>query len=235
MSNRPASFIASDTGRHRAAELIRKLRAITREAGATEAEALTAAEKARRLAETWGIDAGGEPVAEARVSTGRVRMRPMDRLWPAIGRFCRVEVLLLTGGDLEVAYVGRPADVLLAEWLHSFLKRHIERSLQEFKGRAEYRRRKPHRRRVAAAAFVEAAVQSLCRRLCEAAALPSAQLEEAQQWIARKYGELQDARIPSIRDSRLDGARRAGAEAGRAVPISMPIDPAPAPIALIGG
>lgn len=210
--------------RRRAAELLRKLRAITVEAGATEAEALAAATKARQIASKHDLPLDEDPIVEVRVPIGRVRIRPIDRLWSAIGAFSGVSAILVQGQDLEVAYVGRVSDTLLAEWLHMLLTRHIARALAEFKTQRGYRQRKPARRRVAAAAFVEAMTLSLCVKLN--AMLPEdtrAKTAEAQAWIVNRYGELSKSSAPTVRDSRVDAARLAGYQAAANVAISTPV------------
>jgi len=226
---------ANAPNRQRAADLLRKLRAITVEAGASEAEAMTAATMARRLADQHGLPESGEPVVEVRVSAGRVRARPIDKLWSGIARYCHVSVVFMTGSTMEIAYIGRNADVLLAEWLHTLLKRYIDKALGAFKKLPEYRRRQPHRRRVAAAAFVEAMAQSLRARLDRMAdrTIAEPKLVEARAWIASRYGKLNDFDLPTVKDSRTDGARRAGAKAGADVPISTPVAAQPAIAGLI--
>lgn len=226
---------ASD--RQRAAALLRKLRAITIEAGASEAEAMTAAAMARRLADQHGLPGSGEPVIEARVFIGRVRTRPIDKLWSAIGRFCHVSAIFCPEArGMEIAYIGRAADVMLAEWLHAVLKRHIDKALAEFKTLAEYRRRKPARRRVAASAFVEAMAQSLRARLDAMAdqRIAEPKLAEARQWIANRYGQLADIKIASISDAQVDGARRRGRQAAADVAISTPVAAQPSVVSLLG-
>jgi len=223
--------------RQRAAELLRKLRRITVEAGATEAEAINAAEKARKLADDHGLPQDEDPVVEVRVEVGRVRLRPIDCVWPAVGRFCHASVVMVPGASMQVAYIGRTVDVLLAEWLHTLLKRHIDKSLAAFKTQAEYKRRKPHRRRVAAAAFVQAMAVALCARLnaMSTGSSGAAKLIEAEAWIADRYAQLRTEDVPSIRDLRTIGARLAGVEAGAAVPISTPVSAQPMIAGLIGG
>lgn len=210
--------------RQRAAELLRKLRAVTIEAGATEAEALAAAAMARKIADEHGLPLDEDPIVEVRVPIGRVRFRPVDRLWNAIGAFAQVSVVLVRADALEVAYVGRAADTLLAEWLHLLLKRHIDRALDAFKTRAEYRRRRPARRRIAAAAFVEAMAMSLCAKLHSMRSEHArTKVAEAQAWISACYGRLTEHTAPGVNDGRVDGARRAGRQAAAEVAISTPV------------
>lgn len=211
--------------RQRAAELLRKLRCITVEAGATESEALNAATMARRLADQHGLPLEEDPVVEVRVELGRVRARPIDKLWGAVADFCHTSHLFHDGRPMAVAYVGRSVDVLLAEWLHVLLQRHIDKSLDAYKLQPEYRRRKPHRRRIAAAAFVDGMARKLCHRLDEMAdwRTGASKIKEAELWIGRRYGTLGDMTVPKVKDGRVDGARRAGARAGADVPINAPV------------
>lgn len=230
---------ANAPNRLRVAELLRKLRGITVEAGASEAEAMTAAAKARQLADEHGLPLDEDPIVEIRLSVGRTRSRPIDQLWPAVGRFCHASVVFLFnhGERLEILYAGRSADILLAEWLHTMLKRHVDKALATFKTMPEYRRRKPHRRRVAAAAFVEAMAQSLRARLDAMSdrAIARQKLIEARTWIADRYGALTKMEVPAVRDRRTDSARIAGARAGADVPINTPVAAPPAIAGLIGG
>lgn len=226
--------------RQRAAELLRKLRGITVEAGASEAEAMTAAAKARQLADEHGLALDEDPIVEVRLSVGRARSRPIDQLWPAVGRFCHASVVFLFnhGERLEILYAGRSADILLAEWLHTMLKCHVDKALATFKTMPEYRRRKPHRRRVAAAAaFVEAMAQSLRARLDAMSdrAIARQKLIEARTWIADRYGALTKMEVPAVRDGKTDSARIAGTRAGADVPINTSVAAPPAIAGLIGG
>lgn len=215
--------------RQRAAELLRKLRRITVQAGATEAEALNAATMARRLADQHDLPLEEDPVVEVRVELGRVRARPIDKLWSAVADFCHASHLFHEGCPMAVAYVGRSADVLLAEWLHVLLQRHIDKSLSAYKLQPEYKRRKPHRRRVAAAAFVDGMARALCLRLDEMTdwRTSASKAEVAESWISRQYGTLGDMTVPKVKDGRVDGARRAGARAGADVPINAPVTAQP--------
>ncbi len=217
-------------------ELLRKLRAITVDAGATEAEALNAATMARRLADQHGLPLEEDPVVEVRVELGRVRARPIDKLWGGVAAFCHASHLFNDGRPMTVSYVGRSADVLLAEWLHTLLQRHIDRSLAAYKLQPEYKRRKLHRRRVAAAAFVDGMARELCYRLDEMADWRTAasKIEEADLWIGRRYGQLGDFSVPKVKDGRVDGARRAGRQAGADVPISTPVAAQPVIAGMIG-
>lgn len=216
--------------RQRAAELLRKLRAVTIDAGATEAEAMAAAAMARKIADEHDLPLDEDPIVKVRVPIGRVRIRPIDPLWNAVGAFAQVSVVLVRADALEVAYVGRAADTLLAEWLHLMLKRHIDRALEAFKADPAYRRRKPARRRVAAAAFVEAMALSLCTKLYAMRSDHARdKVAEAQAWISACYGQLTERKAPGINDGRVDGARLAGRMAAAGVAISTPVsgtDPA---------
>lgn len=212
--------------RDRAAELIRKLKGMTLAAGASEAEALAAAAKARELADTYGIT--DTDVIEMGVGLGRVRYRPIDTLWSAIALYCHVKMVFGEGGaQLNALYIGRNADVLLAEWLHTMLKRHIDSALKDYKARdASYRRRQPHRRRKAAEAFVQAMAETLARRLRSMADRDAAapKLLESQTWITERYGpKLSKVSVPTVKDSRVDSARTAGTKAGHDVTINTPV------------
>ena len=209
--------------RDRAADLIRKLKGMTLAAGASEAEALAAAAKARELADTYGIT--DADVIEGDVGTGRVRYRPIDTLWPAIASYCHVEVFYREGRELKVIYAGRDADVLLAQWLHVMLKRHIDSALKNYKRDTSYRRRQPHRRRKAAEAFVESMALELAGRLSMMTDLTAAapKLEAAGRWLQDQYGAMDEATIPAVNDRRVDSARTAGTKAGRDVAISTPV------------
>lgn len=219
-------------------ELLRKLAAITVEAGATEAEAMAAAMKARQLADREGIDLAsvGEPdITETIVGTGRVRYRPIDVLWGAVARFCHCDLVFLIGGELEVSYIGQPHDVALAEWLHVMLKRHIDRALAAFKETPQYRRRKPHRRRLAAASFVEGMVSSLCFKLWSATdpQIAGPKLDRAKAFKDAQHQCRGTASIPAVKGSRLGDARLAGRRAGQDVEINTPVTGSAAPAGLL--
>lgn len=106
---------------------IRALLAKTVATGATEAEAMTAAEKARELMEKYRIEAGDLDKEPIRVETPEQRRGALIRanLMAGVGRFC--QVMAYRGADDNFRFVGREGDVVFATWLLDALEAFVSR------------------------------------------------------------------------------------------------------------
>ncbi len=222
--------------------LIAKLKRITVDAGATEAEAMAAAAKAKALADEHGLDlaAAGE-IDEGALDTGRKTLRPIDRLYISCGAYAGCFCFTITHPDAMVMrFVGPPHRVQLALWMSETMRRHIDRGLDRYKAEPSYRRRTPARRRKAAAVFVEHAALELSRRIRAAAAaedLAAARGETPMlaEYMARRHPDLKKRELPTVAgDRRLDDARRAGARAAADVVIARPVEAGAGPTPMIG-
>ncbi|HRJ59932.1 MAG TPA: DUF2786 domain-containing protein [Azospirillaceae bacterium] len=219
--------------------LIRKLAAITVDNGATPEEAMAAAAKARQLCDQYGLSAEGVDIEEAMEALGRRRYRPIDELWPAVAWYSHCAFFYHhRPSGINAHYLGAPHNIAMAVWLHQMLVGCIKRASEAYKATRSYKRRASHRRRLAAASFVEGMVEALCAKLYARAS------KEQQQEIAaakaerdRRYCALEDGpALPCVKRVRpTDSARLLGRKAGRDVTISTPIRGATAPAGLLTG
>lgn len=222
----------------RIAGLIRKLSAITVDNGATPEEAMAAAAKARQLCDQYGLSAEGVDIEEATEAVGRKRYRPMDKLWPAVASYSHCAFFYNYSRDGILAqYMGAPHNIAMAVWLHQMLAGCIKRAAEAYKATPRYKRRASHRRRAAAAAFIEGMVASLCDKLY--ARNSEEQLREitaARAERDRRYALEDGPALPSVKGVRpTDSARVAGRAAGRDVTISTPISGGSPPAGLLTG
>lgn len=206
--------------------LIAKLQALATDHAATPAEAAAAAAKIRDLADRYGLDTADIGIEEVVQSVGRKRYRPMDALWPGIAEWSRCAFHFREGATLHAVYTGRPHHVALAVWAHQYFVRAVKTSLDAYKTDRSYRRRVPHRRRIAAAAFVEQMVFALCCKLQSdgpADAGPLILAAEAAR-NRRNPGMAQAGPLPQVKGlTGKDSAWKAGYQAGYATPLSTPI------------
>jgi hypothetical protein len=129
--------------RQRMAEIIRALLAKTTAAGATEAEAASAAEKARELMDRYQLDLGTIGMEEEGTTTGEAGRRKRGRIWVsdylagAVGRYCDCKGWQSTRynaagyKDTVHKFFGLRSDVDFAAWLLDSLVSQITRSLTE--------------------------------------------------------------------------------------------------------
>ncbi|SBW09227.1 hypothetical protein KL86APRO_12546 [uncultured Alphaproteobacteria bacterium] len=152
--------------RRRLRETIAALSARTTDRGCTEAEALAAAEKVAELLSKHGVvDPATLEFDEARIEIGRRTV--VDELWPQVAVFCHCK-LWLSGSNRKwaVVYFGRWNDVLVAEYLHALLERHLKDATREWQRSHEYRRRRsPKIKREATKAFQQGLVHALRGKL----------------------------------------------------------------------
>lgn len=153
--------------RRKLRETIAALSARTTDRGCTEAEALAAAEKAAELLSKHGVeDAADLAFEELAIDIGRRTV--VDSLWANVARFCHCTSWLRSSRDrsFDFVYFGRWEDVLVAEYLHGLLDRHIQGAAKAFKASAAYKRRRSDRtRREAVKAFQEGIVMALKEKL----------------------------------------------------------------------
>lgn len=153
-------------------DLIRKLAALrkmTPENGCTEDEAMAAAARAAALMDEHGIsedEITDEPFEE-REQPAPKRTDPYTDLWILVAALCRCRTWRdRTGPRGRQVYFGQSSDLLIADYIHTVLKRAIERAQREFRQDLEYRRRrKDSTRRRAMLAFQEGLSQSLQRKV----------------------------------------------------------------------
>ncbi len=205
--------------------------------GCTEAEALAAAEKLSELLSRHGMeDAAGLEFDEYRIEIGRRTV--VDAAWNHVATFCHCEFWYArdwTRRRWTAVYFGRWNDVLIAEYLHALLARHIKSATREFQQAKEYtRRRSPRTKREATKAFQEAMVGSLIAQLWtiqwrrtphvtgqDHRALVLAPLAAVQAELARR-GWVFDTNLKPVKGASkgFDAAKNHGAIAGSRIDIN---------------
>jgi hypothetical protein len=128
---------AASAARESIANKIRALLSKTTEKGATEAEAIAAAEKAGELMRAHrltmtDIEVKAEPVDNVyldRINT--VRSSPADRCVPGIQEYCGVRIWFTTDADRvsRLRVLGLKADVEMAAYLYQMITGAIERGV----------------------------------------------------------------------------------------------------------
>lgn len=123
--------------RQRLAAVIRALLAKTKDAGATEAEATAAAEKARELMDRHNIDQGAlgmeaEGTGKARANAGKFgRLIVTDYIYGAVARFCDCKAWHTTGTKAyRHTFFGLQSDTEFATWLLESLGNQITGALR---------------------------------------------------------------------------------------------------------
>jgi hypothetical protein len=204
---------------------VKALLAMTVENGCTEAEAMSALEKARAIMDADGIDEldlafGGEKVeANAQCVSDRDRIR--DRLFVSVGRFCGCRSW--TGGFESVVFCGLVSETIFAHWLLDMLADFVDREL------ANYLARTPgvgRVRRKETEAFTEGCCARICERLDELAPKRS-DLALARASLIETFLAEQDIRLSRGR-SRFKlleaDAHDAGEAAGDGAQFARPVD-----------
>ena len=118
------------TKREKAATIIQALLNKTTENGASEAEAMAAAEKARELMDRYQIEAGSaglekEGAFKVTVKRGHYKTLALkDRIAYAVAQFCDSKVWLTKSSD-EMHFFGLKSDADFAGWLIVSLERFV--------------------------------------------------------------------------------------------------------------
>ncbi len=201
-------------------DIIRKLAALrkmTPENGCTEDEALSAAARAAALMDEYGIseeEIANEPFEE-REQPAPKRSDPYTALWILVAALCRCRTWRDPNGPRgRQIYFGQSSDLLIADYIHTVLKRAIERAQREFRHNPEYRRRRKDRtRRRAMLAFQEGLSQSLQRKVYALMLQRYGGEDEAVTAINTRTAELK--RELSLRGVRLKSINRKDPSIGR--------------------
>ncbi|TXN71635.1 DUF2786 domain-containing protein [Methylobacterium sp. WL6] len=155
--------------RARMKEKIAALRAKTRSAGCTEAEAMAAAELAAKLMADHGLSDAEMTMSEASAREDTSRATWRTPLAEAIAHCTNTAAILLVDGQdggSEILFMGRDPGPEIAIYLRDVCFRAVARELKAFKAATFYRRRRTvATRRQAASDFVAALVQRLMNRL----------------------------------------------------------------------
>lgn len=212
----------NDELRSKIAALLRK----ARDHGASEAEALAAAERAARLMAEAGVSEVDvefeEEQAALRTRTTNVR----DRLWGVVAVGTNCAAIACRDGLPVILFIGRAPGPQIAAYLVEVLNRAIDREIEGFKGTADYKRRRTlSTKRAACQDFLNGMVQRLVQRLRDIFQ-PCA--DEAALEIARS---VRDRRFPNSVSqpikphvTRFGSAASAGYAAGGRVKISQGVN-----------
>lgn len=122
----------------RIAAKIRALLALSEDPGATEAERLSAAFKARELLEKYQVDMGASALAEEGVERLRKLANSIDQKWSisrtlasAIAKFTQTKCWGASSGT-EINFLGIRSDVEFAGWLAESLANYVIGKATEF-------------------------------------------------------------------------------------------------------
>jgi hypothetical protein len=112
----------TDTDREKLLARIKALFSKTTKSGATEAEELAAAEKARELIEKYQLDMGAEELkkegfVKKNIGMDAARFTFARRILNAIDKFCEVKTWYITYGGRVITVFGLASDVELAAYL----------------------------------------------------------------------------------------------------------------------
>lgn len=203
---------------------IRRLREMTAGRGCTEAEALSAAEKAAQLMRDHGLSEADIVMDEQKSKAKNRGGSPVAALWPVIA-YCTntASIIIDEGGNgVAVSFVGREPGPAIAVYLRTVCERAVDRAVREFKTGGFYRRRRGlASKRAAVNAFANAMVNRLTSRLVElfGPTISDEQRNEAKAALAQLYPSTSPVRGPR-KDLRHMGAAALGWAAGSAVPLA---------------
>lgn len=219
---------------------LKALREKTAARGCTEAEAIAAAEKVAELLATYGLTEEDLDALEFATASGETNARrsPIDNIWPHVANFCACRCWLNdTGragrGRMEVVYLGRAGDVLIAEYVHEVIRGACVRAEREFRVSDTYLRRRTDKTRGHAlrgfqegfaASLIVKLRNGLWRRLEAQGSSWPALIAPVDQEKARRgieYAQLR--RLKPAAGQFRDNARVSGFMAGRAVDIHAPV------------
>ena len=154
--------------RRKLRETFQSLNSRTTDRGCTEAEAMAAAEKVSELLSKHGISSSDDlEFEELAITIGQRSV--VDRLWSHVATFCHCKAWYCgQGRSWDFVYFGRWNDVIVAEYLHELLVRHMANAVKAFKATAEYKRRRSTKTRSEAVkAFKEGLARALGDKLWE--------------------------------------------------------------------
>lgn len=225
------------TARSRIADKIRALRAKTRAAGCTEAEAVAAAEMAAKLMREYGLDEACLAVGEAETWERTLKATWRSKVANIITFCTNTAVIRLVEEDgARIVFIGREPGPEIALYLRDVCFRAVERETRQFKTSVFYRRRRNlATKRAAVADFIDGLVIRIGVRLVdlfEPLRDPHA-LQIARSELARRFPDVTTSRMPS-RSRRVAEAKVAGWAAGGRVDIDRGVTGSTAPLA-IGG
>ncbi len=205
---------------------IRALLAKTVDAGCTEAEAETAAARARELLREHGLTEDGVlgyEIVELRMPVG-ARRAITDPLGSAIAVASGCKTWLEIGHGRNRVYYGFEPDTLVAEYLHEVVYGVVERARVVFRGTPEYKRRRTAKTRKGLMdAFIQGLVDALVGKLLNSAPADQAEKTKKIETAFEATGTSLSKAKPSPRanSNSFAGAYSSGRANGAAVGIHM--------------
>ena len=178
---------------HKIRDRIRRLREMTSARGCTEAEAVSAAEKAAQLMRDHGLSDADIVMDEVR---GKARNRGQSvgaKLYPIIAYCTNTQCIFITGRKkTEQAFIGRAPGPDIAVYLRDVCDRAVDHGVRRFKlGKVYRRRRTLATKRQAVADFTEGFVLRLSHRLLDifGPSIDKGAQEAANAAMVERYGE----------------------------------------------
>ena len=223
--------------RSKIAAKIAALRAKTRTAGCTEAEAIAAAAVAARLMAEHGLSDADVEMVSAKTSERTKRATWRSRVARAVG-FVTNTASLLDPTAETIEFIGRDPGPEVAAYLYEVIVNAVLREARAFKETAEYRRRRTTKtRKVALQDFATGMVVRLERRLVDM--FRSTVSKDARAAATQALDRLHPNTVsmkPPKRNCRFSGAVAAGYAAGGDVTLAHGVGGADnRPIAIEGG
>lgn len=208
----------NDELRRRIAALLHK----ARDVGASEAEALVAAERAARLLAEAGLTEDDVEYDEDQAALGTKRPTVRDQLWGVVAICTNCAAITDRDWTPVIIFIGRAPGPQIAVYLVDLLRRAIDREVEGFKTSPEYKRRRTlATRRAAVQDFTNGLVVRLRLRLLDlfAASIDDAAREQARHVLDQRFPQSKPGKMPSHR-TRFGSAAGAGYAAGGKVQIA---------------
>ncbi|MGD9863050.1 MAG: DUF2786 domain-containing protein [Pseudodonghicola sp.] len=192
------------------------------DAGASEAEAMAAAEKAAELMRKHGLTDEDVEFDEQAAPIKTKGRSVRDALWGTVGRCTNSAPVLDTAWDPVITFVGHAPGPEIACYLVDVLNRAIDREIAGFKASSEYKRRRTLRtKRAAVHDFTDALVLRLRVRLLDLFqdSMSEQHFDQAKQVLGFRFGTLGTIQTRRRR-TEFSGAASAGYLAGGRVQLA---------------
>lgn len=215
---------------------IRALKAKTKSAGASEAEALAAAEKAAELLRQHNLDPADVEIVEASVADPKTRPAWLATISATVAYVTNTGSVQITAREgSRSLFIGRAPGPEIAAYLRDICVRAVRSALKAFRSSPFYRARRSEKtRRAAGLDFCDGMAQRLCARLVElfAPSRNDVARSEARAAMDRRFQAAKTVKIKH-RDARYAEADSAGWRAGGDVALNRGVRDSAKPL-LIG-
>ena len=146
---------------------LQKLMAITAERGAAEGEVEAAGRAIKRLLQEHGLTTAEVLIDRATVPLLHKRRHVTDVVWVGVAEAAAVVLVWQHFPERCAIYVGQAGRVEIAEYLHEVCLRALDRATADCRGRTDYWRATPARKRVILRAYMDGFATRLAERLAE--------------------------------------------------------------------